>query len=252
MNVTALTNLAIAAYRPEQLRRIVKADGHTNPVGSANAKTATPSTYRPVGDTCPTSCPQFPRAGEHTSCLALSGNVALHQKRALPLWQSSVRAAIIAMVGAARWGNPARLHVSGDFFLPDGVTLDEQYIGALSDAANIVKQHFKATWVAWTYTHATPEQFGFWRERFVEVGIALRFSGQPGDWGALVTDSKTPGAEARRLGATYCPEQAAADVGKSVTCVECTLCWTRSRSILFRPSNGARPNPDTGEHREGT
>lgn len=250
MNVEALTKLALAAASSGALRRLVLATGHTNPIGSANAKTSTPSTYRPVGPTCPTSCPQFPVAGQRNTCLAKSGNVALHEKRALPLWQSSIRAAVIAMVGAARWGNPARLHVSGDFYGEDGA-LDEDYLRALVTSASIVSEHLRQATVAWTYTHAPAELFEPWRKQLWDAGIVVRYSGQLGDWGALVTTDPNPRRRARELNATYCPEQAAADVGRHVTCIDCRLCWERPRSILFRASNGAKPVADEGHHREG-
>lgn len=250
MNVEALTRLAIGAASSAALRRLVLATGHTNPVGSANSKTSTPSTYRPVGPTCPTSCPQFPVPGQKNTCLAKSGNVALHEKRALPLWQSSIRAAIIAMVDAARWSNPARLHVSGDVYNEAG-ELDTEYLNALWTAAMVVQRHFKLDVVAWSYTHAPVELFEARRIALKDVGVIFRYSGQQGDWGALVTTDPDPRRRARELGATYCPEQAAADVGRHVTCIDCRLCWERPRSILFRASNGAKPVPDEGHHREG-
>lgn len=250
MNVEALVKLALDAPSPGALRRVVLATGHTNPVGNANSKTATPSTYRPVGPTCPTSCPQFPVEGQKRTCLALSGNVALHEKRALPFWHSSIRAAVIAMVDAARWGNPARMHVSGDFYDETGA-LDLMYLGALVTAAEIIRDRFNQRVVAWSYTHAPPSVFEPWRTRLSNVGVVVRYSGQRGDWGALVTSDPDPRRRARELDATYCPEQAAHDVGKSVTCVGCRLCWERARTILFRASNGAKPVPDEGHHREG-
>lgn len=249
----ALTRLAWNSGSVDKLRRLVQADGPVNPVGSANAKTATASTYRPVGATCPSTCPQFPKEGEKRTCLALSGNVALHQVRASSLVAPSIRSVIVALVHAARWGNPARLNVSGDFFTPTG-ELDVEFLAALLAVAEEIKLLSKTPGavIAWGYTHATPAQFKDWHLELDRVGIIIRYSGEKGPWGAVVYGGPNPAAKAREIGATYCPEQAVQDAIKGgrrdewdgVTCLDCTLCWTRPRTILFRSSNNTMPVND--------
>ena len=250
----ALTRLAWYAGNNDKLRKLVQANGPVNPVGSANAKTATASTYRPVGATCPTTCPQFPKEGEKRTCLALSGNVQLHQVRASSLVAPSIRSVIVALVQAARWGNPARLNVSGDFFTPEGA-LDAAFLQALEAVADTIQElrgPYNTTTLAWGYTHAKPAQFMDWHLALDKVGIVIRYSGETGPWGAVVYSGPNPAAKAREVGATYCPEQAMADAVKSgtrdawsgVTCLDCTLCWTRPRTILFRSSNNTTPVND--------
>ena len=39
------------------LRKAARVYGPLNPIGDGDAKTQTPGTYRPVGPTCPDSCP---------------------------------------------------------------------------------------------------------------------------------------------------------------------------------------------------
>lgn len=256
-SVRDLVRAAIVAG--QRVRDVVRAFGHTNPVGNSNSKVTMPATYRPVGATCPSTCPQLPKALGGTSntraCLALNGNVQLHQKRATPLLWSSMRAATIAVVSAARWGQVARLHVSGDLCGTDG-KVDVEYVNALIIMARAVRESLRlpeGTVLAFGYTHLTRAELGdHWQQMF-DAGIVFRFSGDNGKWGAVVTDDREGAPRiARELGATFCPEQAVHDADKAkpvkrvVTCESCTLCWTKDRLILFRPSNGAKPNVDTG------
>lgn len=253
----ALTRLAWDAGNESKLRRLVQADGPANPVGAANAKTATASTYRPVGATCPSSCPQFPREGVKRTCLALSGNVQWHQVRASALAAPSLRSVVVALVQAARWGNPARLNVSGDFSTPTG-GLDEEFLEGVHAIAETLQgliyrdMNEPPVVIAWGYTHVPAEQFGDWRTALARVGVVIRYSGVRGPWGAVVYPGPNPAAKAREIGATYCPDQAAQDqirAGKrdgwsGVTCMDCRLCWERDRAVLFRSSNNTVPVED--------
>ena len=245
LDVAKLTRLAITLRSPDAVRAVVKASGHTNPVGGGDAKVGTTATYNKVGETCPPTCAQFPQPGKKRTCMALSGNVALHEKRALPLWQSNTRAAIIAMVQAGAWRNPARLHVSGDFYA-NGV-LDTQYLEALIEAATIIRDHYSMPIVAWAYTHVTRAEFSPWWDRMKEAGIVVRYSGDRGRWGVVVTTDPDPWKRARELNATYCPEQAAKARGVKLSCVtDCGLCYDRDRLVLFSTSNNTKPEPDEG------
>lgn len=245
LDVAKLVRLVITLRSPDAVKMVVRGSGHTNPVGGGNNKVGTTATYNKVGASCPSSCPQFPVEGKRKTCMALGGNVMMHERRAVPLWQSNIRAAIIAMVQAGAWRNPARLHVSGDFFVND--ELDTEYLEGLIVAATIIREHYGIPVVAWAYTHATREQFAPWWGRLREAGVLVRYSGHRGAWGAVVTIDPDPWKRARELGATYCPEQAAKAYGRKLSCTaDCGLCWHKDRLILFSISNGTKPTPDEG------
>lgn len=241
-----MTRLAWDALSPAQLRKMVTATGPTNPVGDANKKVQTGATYRPVGPTCPSSCPQFPKEGQKPTCFALSGNVALHSKKASSLAAPSLRAAVIGIVGSAKWGRPARLHVSGDFH-QDG-EIDHEYIEGLIAIGLTTRALSHLEVVAWTYTHAHNIP---WNE-LRQAGIVVRYSGSSDDWGAVVYPGPNPAKKAREIGAVYCPEQAVRDHVKATgrwtdySCMDCRKCWEKPKLILFRPSNGAVPVADMG------
>ena len=236
----ALTATALTAQSPARLRSLVVASGAVNPAGSGNSKTALPGTYRPVGDTCPQACPLL-----NQGCYAQQGNTALHARRASALSAPSLRSALLAMVEAARGGTVARLHVSGDFLGPDG-ELDTEYVDGLIVIAKVLGERFPRTKVlAFTYTHVTGIDDTI--EALRNVGIVVRRSGRPEPWGAVVLPkSANYPAAARAVGATYCPAQAAKDVGQYVTCQDCTLCWTRDRLVAFRPDGNSNPPADMG------
>ena len=86
-----------------------------SPVGVSNKKTGTVSTYRKVGDTCPSEC-QFLNNG----CYAQKGHVAIQQRRHKTL-KSDLLSVLLAVSFASNLNIPVRLNVSGDFFLNDKV-----------------------------------------------------------------------------------------------------------------------------------
>lgn len=235
MDYTALTNLVLTATSENQAKRIVSATGHVNPVGAANSKTGLPGTYRPVADTCP-DCPL-----KGNGCYAQSGRVYLSQVRASALTDSSLRAATLGMVQAARYGLPARLHVSGDFLSVDG-TVDVAYVDGLCAISEAIRAHYGDKRItAYTYTHI--KGFEPFAARLEASGIRVRFSGSTGINGAFVVAPNTPkgySTMARTMGATWCPNQAAKENGAATapTCADCKLCWVRERPIMFSPDKG--------------
>ena len=114
-----------------------------NPIGAGNAKTATASTYRPVGASCP-PCPF------ETTCYALRGLVRFHQERATTDCRASLTASALAMIAAWKAGTLARLHVSGDF-IKDGL-IDDEYIYGLAELGQLLHEFMGSTPVlAWSY-----------------------------------------------------------------------------------------------------
>lgn len=197
-----------------------------NPVGVTNSKTQVPGTYRPVGPTCPDSCP-FLGDGDG-SCYAKFGPAGLAQKRASSLSVQGAASAAIAMVLAAYHGEKARLHVSGDFIAlgNDGKIVDVEYIDALCQISASICQHLgvDSRVNAWSYTHIDRESFLPFHKQLKEAGINVVWSDHAGSNGALVWDHEAidelkdllpPGVKA-----IPCPAQ----THESVTCKSCDLC----------------------------
>jgi hypothetical protein len=184
------------------------------PLGDQDAKTASPGTYRPVGATCPSSCPYL----QSRACYAEYGNVAIHQRRASAEMEAAIHAAIGTMVWAAQTERTARLHVAGDL----GKELDLEYIAALCEVAREVKALRGGDgYVAWTYTHH-PDHPALQTMR--EAGIAVRLSDRAGDWGAVVVADRDEARDLRETGVkvAVCPAQLG-----DTNCAKCTLCWSR-------------------------
>lgn len=225
---TSLTRAAWNVPSIEALKRFIPATAR-NPAGSGNSKTELPGTYRPVGATCPATCEAL-----NNGCYAQVGRVHMSAIRAAADAVLSARAAVFAMVAAVRYGAPARLHVSGDFATPDG-SVDAEYVNALCAIGAELQRLSGADVVAYTYTHFDAATFGEYHERLAAVGIVVRWSGSAGAWGAINgAHGQSHAKAARANGATYCPQQAAEDVGRKVSCAECALCWTNSRPVYFR------------------
>ena len=201
--------------------------GATNPVGDGDAKTASPGTYRPVGQTCPASCPYL-----GAGCYAEGGNVRMHQVRASDRCGPSVRAAAVAMVWAARTDRLARLHVSGDFL--ERGRIDRHYIDALIRIGRWIQQQTGRTIVAWSYTHIGPERFERFRTELLGAGIVVRYSDRTEGPGAVVwPHDDRAGIKVRfGKGAVRCPAQ----LSDSVSCDDCRLCSNpKIGPIVFDP-----------------
>lgn len=169
-------------------RRVAESQGvKPNPVGLGNGKTDLPGTYRPVGPSCPASCPWLDEGIAQRShgwervrsalavrggCYAQRGNVAIHERRAVSEVNASVVAAFIAMVAGARTGAPTRLHVSGDFAAQDG-SVDVAYIEGLCKAARFVSRKYREAFQCFTYTAFEDETFEPYRVRLARAGIVV-------------------------------------------------------------------------------
>lgn len=223
------------------LRKRAEVFGPVNPVGDGDMKTATPSTYRPVGSTCPDgsedhigSCPYLGHG-----CYAQGGNVALHMRRASEERDSSIRSVALAMVWARRTARLARLHVSGDF-VSDG-RIDHRYIaqiGMCADVVNDASGQPRGSAVAWSYTHIKAATFEPYRAYLARKGVHVRLSDTRGAHGAIVADFNTlPAMKAKGVRYIKCPAQ----LPQEKTCVECTLCWTMpDHTIVFEPHGAAK------------
>lgn len=204
-----------------------------SPVGDANEKTGTPSTYRKVGDTCPSSCPYL----STTTCYAMYGHIPRLQdiskeKGVL----GDLTAAAIAMTVAAQIGSAARLHVSGDF--GKGNKPDKDYTKGLIEISSRVKARFEADYTSWTYTHFLPAQMKRWHDKLDEAGIRLLYSDHIMAGGTAVFDFdkiKALKTVFPEFGFVKCPAQL---THNQVTCAQCMLCpeaKERNIVVVFEP-----------------
>lgn len=239
-------DIIAAAYRQDgqlrsnrrlarHLREAAERHGPCVPVGDGDSKTGAPGTYRPVGATCPATCP-FLGAG----CYAQSGNVVLHQRRALESADAAIRGAAVAMIWARLTGRVARLHVSGDF---GRGAPHPYYIDRLTGLALHVRILLPGTnpWVAWTYTHHARGTFTTGQLGGMTVaGISVRFSDDAGPMGAVVhPHGNMAELRAANPGARFmkCPAQ----LRDNVNCATCKLCWTRpTHTVVFDPHGAGR------------
>jgi len=180
----------------------------TNPAGDRNSKTASLGTYRPVGVTCPESCPYL-----NKGCYAQAGRCALAANRASADPKKSVLALVAALLASR--GEPVRLHVSGDFAFENNVQVE--YIDLLVRSLKYL-QFRDIPVTVWTYTACdlTPEQLSDLKS----AGVHVRRSGV--DTNVALVAPK---------GSFQCPAQ----TGKKESCSECKLCWTVKRQVNFIP-----------------
>ena len=221
------------------MRAIAKRMGlNPAPVGDGNAKTDAAGTYGKIEGTCAKSCPYRSdrNGGEGEGCYAEEHHTNKAQQRA-PLDVLNRSAAwLIALHYGKRNGKPARLHVSGDIMMPDGVTVDWLYVETvawLSAQYGAVGQ--------WGYTHAHVDNEAGGNEaqaRFAAAGLIVRRSDSFAPGGAVVAKFERF-AELRAEHGRHlfkCPAQ----LSESMTCAKCTLCWTRPElTVVFDP-HGAR------------
>jgi hypothetical protein len=199
------------------------------PVGVGNTKTGTASTYRPVGATCPSTCPYLGKG-----CYAEHGLVTIHERRAPKTSLASVVSAAIAIIAAVKCDALARLHVSGDFYV-DG-RLDETYLTELIEVSETIQGLTNTSLLAWTYTHAPPEEMDGWRERLHAAGVVVLYSDRVEPGGAVIwpfRSFRTLQDLFPLLTLVRCPAQLT-----GTTCRECRLCpeaRNRGLTIVFDP-----------------
>lgn len=211
-----------------------------NPVGSDDSKTQVPSTYRPVGPTCPLDCPYL-----DNGCYAQQANVNIHQGRSSAELEPSFWSAAFAFIIAGRFGTLARLHVSGGFARPDG-EVDSGYIYRLCELADWACDYFEVDKVAWSYSHFAPEVFSPYRALLSASGIEVIYSDQLRVGGAIVYPFElVPELRAQTgLKLAKCPAQ----LSKHVTCRSCGLCWrTREANVcvVFNPHGSGKRAAET-------
>lgn len=214
-------------------RLLSKLDLEVAPLGAGNSKTMVPSTYRPVGDTCPSTCPWL-----NKGCYAQHGHVSIAAKRAASAALPSVRAAALAMTVARHNKLLARLHVSGDF-LEDNVVA-AVYVDGLIQVAGQLRELLPGDdALAWSYTHLSQEEFGEDQERLRRAGINVLWSEQRVDGGALVWDFDRA-AELRAKHPELRFVKCRAQLQDGVSCASCDLCYQAAKpdahmTILFDP-----------------
>ena len=214
--------------------------GNIAPVGDGDSKTAAPGTYRNIEASCVRSCPMFDEG-----CYAQGGNVNLHQVRASAALWSSLAAAAIAFVWAARTLRMARLHVSGDLCKDSGQSIDWAYVSGLriiANAINDMRGTPRGSTVGWSYTHVTSADdasIPLAIHGLRAVGIAMRRSDHIGSGGAMVGNF----AEFKAMRAAH-PKvrfvKCRAQLQKDVNCASCGLCWDRMDLCVFFDPEGAK------------
>lgn len=219
----------------------------TGPVGIGNGKTALPTTYRAVGETCPTTCPRLPvKMGGDGTCFGIAGNTAVHSRsdrEAGAGRDRAIKAAALALAGAAAMvngrGRPvyARIHGVGDFGDPDNVgRVDHEYVHAIADMAEELRRLTGRRWVGFGYTHmAKPGTVPPWVQLLRDSGIALRVSDDSGDYGSILVPDHSPETMARYPNAFACPEQT-----HGTTCAECGACVNSRKAVAFSAIGVAR------------
>jgi hypothetical protein len=199
-----------------------------NPIGAGTSKLGLAGTYRPVGKTCPSSCPLLDRG-----CYAQQGQVAMQQRRASEELLASLVSAAIVMVCAARYRQIARLHVSGDFYTPTG-QLDLAYLcGLINLGTRLRSQLGSSAPLAYTYTHG--EDMGVWMWLLRKAGVLVRQSGMPGHGGCVVEPFESvPALKAAHPQLTFA--RCRAQLDDITQCRDCKLCWEREDlTIVFAP-----------------
>jgi hypothetical protein len=237
----ALYKGALKRHNPGSfLRKAARVYGPLNPIGDGDSKTQTPGTYRPVGPTCPDSCPRL----IDEDCYALGGNVGIHQRRALVELEAAFRSAEVVFIWAVQTYRWARLHVSGGFGKEDETELRQTYVDGLCELANRVNRLAGrpiGTDIAWTYTHLPGVTFDTpWIAQLRASGIHVRISDHVGPNGAIVGDhSQFKGIRAKLKPLGLKPVKCLAQVG-DYSCRTCGICWERPELVVVFHPEGMR------------
>jgi len=203
-----------------------------NPVGMGNKKTGVPSTYRPVGLSCP-PCPISPY------CYARFGHTGLHQERAKMNPLSSIFSAVIALVSALKAGTVARLHVSGDFYTEG--ELDDEYVDGLLFSLRLLEDAKidDISPLAWTYTQMPLESFSSIFGAFSEAGLTVLRSGYLGIGGSYIyPHQRLHYLRTANVQLVNCPAQT-----QGSNCKDCLLCpkaYELGICIVFDPHGVSR------------
>lgn len=202
-----------------------------NPMGTGASKLGIGATYRPVGSTCPASCPL-----KGAGCYAQQGHVGLAQKRASSDLMRSLASAACMMVLSARYKQVCRLHVSGDF--ADSQSLpDVAYIQGVAYIARHIKAHVTGApkILAYTYTHITRELFDPYSHLLLEAGVVVRQSDDVAPGGVVVEQfDKVEQLRVKHPESTFVKCRAQLD--ELTQCVDCKLCWEKPELVVvFKP-----------------
>lgn len=230
----------------EVLRTLAKGFGlASNPVGGGNKKTHLPGNYRPVGASCPSSCPYLPDEKGKSQCYALRAHVNIAQKRSSTDLEKSLTSAAIVMISAANTGTHARLHVSGDFFIGD--KLDIGYLDGLTAIGKLIHRLTGVLKVrAYSYTHAKSVADLRRIAKLKEVGIVVLQSDSIVKGGAIIADwdklpelrKKHKGLHIAKCPAQMPPVRTRQGTERKASCATCDLCVTaeeRGICIAFKP-----------------
>lgn len=228
---------------------------------------------RPVGLTCPTDCPfltgvrsdgtNLPSEGlcyadrleQSTPSVAASWARNSSRDDWAP-WAIQLRG---ELEDAARAGHAVRIHVGGDFLLPDG-RLDEPYVATVFWAFAYADPRPPA----WAYTHCWRELAGY-RKWLVAAGIemfaSVHTAAEATEARALGYrlaidggDKPDPGFPAWRDAAhreLNCPEQRLGP--EKITCSSCKYCFRRQEGdvIFYLHGPGTINYTPGGKHHEG-
>lgn len=212
--------------------------------GWGNTKTGTLGTYRGTHLNCPRTCAQW------DGCYALGGKVAMQMRESDGDTCSALLSAAAVLTIGAVTDTPVRLHVSGDFMLPesdDSVwdrSIDVDYLmGLLEICQRLEDEGFQGPF-GWTYTHIEPAKMRPYVD-MLRGYITIMWSDQQAAGGAMVhTHERSEVAKLRAahpdLTVVRCPNQT---TDGRVKCATCKVCFDapeeRQRLVIFDP-HGAR------------
>src|SRR5262245_7626460 len=209
---------------------------------------------RPVGPTCPQSCPFL-----HTLCYAerIAPEVQAKWEANAPRtdWGPWSRQLQIELSEAGRRGHQVRIHVGGDFLLPSG-ELDRDYIIAVLRAYVYAKPRP----ASWCYTHVWREMDWF-RGMFVALGIEMFASVHTPEeasearalgWRLAIDGGDRPDSYPawRAKGELNCPEQRLGH--ERITCSTCRYCFRAGAGdvVFYLHGPGTKNYRPGGKHTE--
>lgn len=198
---------------------------HNRKVGAMAA------TYRPVGDTCPSTCFLL-----DAGCYAQKGNVNIHQNRSADDFHELDR----ALSGGTGY---VRHHVSGDFFKGD--KLDTEYLDY------VISWHRANPSVhGYAYTHRILDiiEAGYTADT-LPTNLVLMASLNPEQYHdetvlnaihaagyryTRIADNERDALLSKRSHEAVCPEQLARPrANLNITCLSCKLCTHAKTDVVF-------------------